>query len=159
MRIDDRLFGALVCLLGIAILWHSSGFPEVGAQYYGPAMFPYIIGGGFVVSGGWLLASGLQKSRAHGGLMSFPDWRGPPRRLAGVALMLVSILAFIFLGDRIGFQILSFATLIAMYVVAGRRLLQAAAIALVVTLCLDLLFTRLLRVPLPSGLLRDILWW
>ena len=159
MRIDDRLFGALLCLLGIAILWHSSGFPEAGAQYYGPAMFPTIIGACFVASGGWLLASGLQKSRALTGLMSFPDWRGPPRRLASVALMLVSIPAFVYLGNSIGFQVLSFATLLAMYVVAGRRLLQSAAIALIVTLCLDLLFTRLLRVPLPSGLLRDILWW
>lgn len=159
MRIDDRLFGVLICLLGVAILWHSAGFPSVGEQYYGPAMFPSVIGGSFVVSGAWLFASGLQKSRALSGLMSFPDWRGPARRVASVALMLVSILGFIYLGDRIGFQILSFATLVALYVTAGRRLLQSVGIALIVTLCLDLLFTRLLRVPLPSGLLRDVLWW
>ena len=36
MRIDDRLFGALVCLLGIAVLWHSAGFPAVAGQFYGP---------------------------------------------------------------------------------------------------------------------------
>lgn len=159
MRIDDRLFGALICLLGIAILWHSSGFPKVGDHYYGPAMFPSIIGVGFVVSGGWLLVAGLQKSLAPTGLVSFPDWRGPPRRLVGVALMLVSILAFVYLGDAVGFQVLAFATLVAMYLAAGRRVLQSAFIAFIVTLCLDLLFTRLLRVPLPSGLLRDVLWW
>jgi len=159
VRIDDRLFGVLVCLLGVATLWYSSDFPGVAKQFYGPALFPTIIGWGFVVCGIFLVGSAMRRSRTAAGLISFADWRGTPRGLASVVLMLASILAFIYLGDLIGFQILSFVTLVALYMAAGRKVLKAAAIALIVTLVLDLLFRKLLRVPLPDGLLAGFPLW
>ncbi len=159
MRIDDRLFGALVCLLGIAVLWHSAGFPAVAGQFYGPAMFPTLIGWGFVIGGGVLTGAGLRKSGFAGTWLAFPDWRGSRRGLAGVALMGASIGAFIFVGDRVGFQLLAFATLTLMYLTAGRSLVRSVATGLVVTLGLDLLFSKLLRVPLPSGWLAELPWW
>lgn len=155
MRVDERLFGALICLLGVVVLWHSAGFPEVAEQYYGPAMFPSIIGWGFVISGTWLFGAAVRRSGASRGLISFPDWRGSWRGAVSVVLMLVAILAFIYLGDWVGFQILSFVTLVLLYLTAGRGVLKSIAIAFAVTLCLDLLFSKLLRVPLPSGLLTD----
>lgn len=158
MRIDDRLFGVLVCLLGVATLWYSAGFPGVAKQFYGPALFPTIIGWGFVVTGIFLFGTAVRRPRA-GALLSFPDWRGAPRGLASVILMLASVLAFIYLGDAIGFQILSFITLVALYLTAGRGVVKAVAIALVVTLSLDLLFRKLLRVPLPDGLLAGLPLW
>jgi len=159
MRIDDRLFGALICLLGIAVLRHSAGFPAVAGQFYGPAMFPTLIGWGFVIGGGVLCGAGLRKSGLAGTWLAFPDWRGSRRGLAGVALMAASILAFIYAGDRVGFQILAFVTMTLMYLTAGRGVVRSVATGFVVTLCLDLLFSRLLRVPLPTGWLADLPWW
>lgn len=159
MSIDDRLFGALICLLGIGVLWYASGFPEVAGQYYGPAMFPSVIGWSFVLSGVWLFAGGFRKSVSLSGVISFPDWHGPPRGLVSVALMLVSIPAFVYLGDSLGFQVLSFVTMVLLYVTAGRSILKSVAIAFLITLAVDLLFSKLLRVPLPSGLLTDFFWW
>jgi putative tricarboxylic transport membrane protein len=159
VRIDDRLFGVLICLLGIAVLWYSAGFPAVAQQHYGPAMFPTIIGSGLVASGLVLTIAAVRQSAATARLLAFPDWRKSAGGVASVALMLASILSFLFLGERIGFQLLAFATLLLLYLAAGRSMLRSIGIAIGVTVCLDLLFSKLLRVPLPRGLLAQINWW
>ena len=158
MRIDDRLFGVLICLLGIFTLWYSAGFPPVAKQFYGPAMFPTVIGWAFVASGLVLVVSAFRKAQKVEGLIAFPDWRGAPRGVASVVLMLVSIPAFVYLGDVVGFQVLAFVTLALMYIAAGRGIATSLAVALLVTVALDLLFRKLLRVPLPGGLLADMPW-
>lgn len=159
MRIDERLLGALFCLLGIAVIRHSAGFPGIPGQYYGPALFPSVIGWGFVACGLVLLGAGLRRAGLRGRMLAFPDWRGSPRGLIGVAVMLAAIAAFVLLGDRIGFQVLAFLTLALLYLTAGRSVARSLFAALVVTVLMELLFGMLLRVPLPRGLLADLLVW
>jgi putative tricarboxylic transport membrane protein len=160
MRIDDRIFGLLVCLLGAGVLWYSAGFPDVAGQYYGPAMFPSIIGWGFVITGILLSGAAFRRPRAQGvPIISFPDWRGSSRGVARVGLMLASILAFAWLGEPIGFQILAFASLVLLNLSAGYGILKSIAVAFGVTLCFDLLFSQLLKVPLPRGLLTEFPLW
>lgn len=159
MRIGDALLGALFCLLGIGVLWHSAGFTGVSKQFYGPSLFPSIIGWGFVATGISLAVAAIRRSEVFTGLLSFPDWRGSPRGVVGVALMLLAVLAFIYFGDLIGFHLLAFATLTLLYRTAGRSVLQSIGIAFAVTLCFELLFSKLLRVPLPNGLLTGFPWW
>jgi len=158
MRIDDRLFGALICLLGIVVVRHSAGFPGIPGQYYGPALFPTVIGWGFVACGLVMAGAGLRRAGLRGALLAFPDWFASPRGLMSVAVMLGAIAAFVRLGDLIGFQILSFATLSLLYLIAGRSLARSVGAALLVTVLMELLFGKLLRVPLPRGLLTDIPW-
>lgn len=159
MRIDDRLFGALICLLGIVVIRHSASFPGIPGQYYGPALFPTVIGAGFVGCGLLLLGAGLRRAGLRTTLLSFPDWRGSPRGLVGVAVMLASIVAFVLAGDIVGFQVLAFSTLALLYLAAGRSIVRSVGAALVVTVFMELLFGKLLRVPLPRGLLSDLPWW
>jgi putative tricarboxylic transport membrane protein len=159
MRIDDRLFGVLICLLGIAVVRHSAGFPGIAGQYYGPALFPTVIGWGLVACGLVLLGAGLRRAGLRGPLLAFPDWLASPRGLLNVVLMLGAIVAFVLVGDLIGFQILAFSTLFLLYLTAGRSLARSLGAALVVTVLLELLFGRLLRVPLPRGLLTDVPWF
>lgn len=182
MRIDDRVLGMLFCLLGIVVVVHSAGFPGVPGHFYGPAMFPTLIGAGFAVCGLLLFGAGLRKAGAggsgtgggsgtdggsgdeatagtRGAWFAFPDWRGSPRALAGVALTLGAIVAFALFGDRIGFPVLAFVTLTLLYLTAGRGLLRSAGAALVVAVLMSVLFGKVLRVPLPPGLLVDLPWW
>jgi putative tricarboxylic transport membrane protein len=159
VRIDDRLLGVLFCLLGIAVVRYSAGFPGIPGQYYGPALFPSVIGWGFIACGAVMLGAGLRRTGLRGTLLAFPDWRASPRGLLGVAVMLAAIAAFVLLGDRIGFQILAFATLALLYAIAGRGLARSIVTALAVTVLMELLFGKLLRVPLPRGLLADLPWW
>jgi putative tricarboxylic transport membrane protein len=159
MRIDDRLLGVLFCLLGIAVVRHSAGFPGIAGQYYGPALFPTVIGWGFVACGLVLLGAGLRRAGLRGTMLALPDWGASPRGLLGVAVMLAAIVAFVLLGDRIGFQILAFTTLALLYAIAGRGLARSLGAALAVTVLMELLFGKLLRVPLPRGLLADLPIW
>jgi putative tricarboxylic transport membrane protein len=159
VRIDDRLFGVLACVLGIAVIRHSAGFPGVPGQYYGAALFPTVIGWGFVACGLVLLGAGLRRAGLSGAMMAFPDWIGSLRGLLGVAVMLGAIVAFALLGDLVGFQILAFATLTLLYLIAGRSVVRSIGAALVVTIFMELLFGKLLRVPLPRGLLTDLPWF
>ena len=45
-----------------------------------------------------------------------------------------------------------------MYLTAGRSILRSLVTALLVTLAFDLLFSKLLRVPLPTGWLTNYYW-
>lgn len=157
MRVNDVLFGALIALLGIGALWYARGLPDVPGHFYGPSLFPSIIGWGFVASGALLAGAALRRGGAFSGLIAFPDWRGSPRGLLQVALMVAAILVFIRFGDWLGFRLFAVATLASMYLAAGRGLLQSGAIALIVTLVLHFLFVNLLSVPLPAGVLADFL--
>ncbi|MEI2417043.1 tripartite tricarboxylate transporter TctB family protein [Orrella sp. JC864] len=160
MRVGDAVLGLMSLLLGALVLWHVRGFPEVPGHYFGPGLFPSAIAAGFVLAGVLLMVRGARRRRAA------PDPDGQPAAartgahgMAGAALAVGAILAFIFLGETVGFQLLALATLSAFYLWAGRRWLEILLLPLLLTLALDLLFGRLLRVPLPAGWLSGHLFW
>jgi len=150
VKINDLLFGLIIAGLGLAVLIYAGTLPDVPGHYYGPGLFPTVIGAGFLVCGG-VLAGSTFKSRERSTLIDCPDWRGASRGLVQVALMSVAILVFVGFGDLIGFRLFAFVTLAAMYLVAGRGLLVSLLLAVVITALLDTLFVGLLGVPLPVG--------
>lgn len=159
MRINDRLLALIACLLGVAILVHIRSYPEIPGHYYGPALFPGLVGWGMVLFGAllWLRAR-RQGHGAAGPWLSFPEWSGNRKGCVGAAIMLLAILAFMYLGEDAGFPLLSICTLAALFLWAGRGVLFSLGLAVTVTIAFDLLFSRLLSVPMPTGLLSPI-WW
>jgi putative tricarboxylic transport membrane protein len=151
VKIADLLFGIVVALLGAAVLAYAAALPGVPGHYYGPGLFPTIIGWGFVGCGTMLALSGWQRGERLTGLLAFPDWQGAPRGLALVGLMAIAILVFFFFGDMLGFRLIAFLVLAAMYRVGGRSLGFSVAVAALVSLGLNALFVNLLGVPLPVG--------
>lgn len=159
MRVDDRLLALVACLLGIAILLHIRSYPEIPGHFYGPALFPGLVGWGFVVFGVLLGIRTIRRGQgASGPWLAFPEWSGNVKGGVGAGLMLLAILGFMYLGDVAGFPLLSICTLAALYLWAGRGVLFSIALAVAVTIVFDLLFSRLLSVPMPTGLLSPI-WW
>lgn len=156
MKIGDGLLGLLVGALGLAVIWHVQGFPSVPGHFYGPGLFPGLIAVGLLACGGTLLLRALRTAPAGGFRLDPEAWRGHPRGAVSGALMLAAILAFIFLGDLVGFQILGFATLLGFYLWLGRSLPKALMFAAAITLALDLLFRLVLHVPVPSGPLTGV---
>lgn len=63
------------------------------------------------------------------------------------------LMAYVLLSDTIGFIPLSILILSVLLYRLGSALLPSLLIALTVTILLQLLFARVLLVPLPSGLL------
>lgn len=159
MHINDRLLALVACLLGVAILVHIRSYPEIPGHYYGPALFPGVVGWGLVVCGVLLWLRAWRQAHGIGGpWLSFPEWRGNLKGCVGAGLMLLAILAFMYLGEIAGFPLLSICTLAALFIWAGRSVLFSLLLAVVVTIAFDLLFSRLLSVPMPTGLLSPI-WW
>lgn len=157
MRIHDALIGALLALLGAAVIWHVSGFPVVAGQYYGPDLFPRLIGIGLVLFGAGLVLRGCVRADGAPRLLGLP-----PARQVGMGAMaglyiVASVAAIVFLGESVGVQLLVLAVLLAGLLARYRRPVVSVVLALALTAIFDLTFRVLLKVPLPSGLLQDFL--
>jgi putative tricarboxylic transport membrane protein len=154
MRLGDLLSGVLFVVLGLAVLAYARSLPQVPGHFYGPGLFPAIIGWGFTIGGGLLALSALRALVGSGvrlRLFSAPDWPIGPGRLLQVGLLFATILAFVALGEYLGFAAIAFLALVSMYVAAGRGIVLALVLATGVTAGLQLLFGKLLGVPLPPG--------
>ena len=69
--------------------------------------------------------------------------------------MIVAIAAYVLLGDALGFVVVAPAILVGLFVVFGVRPLHAAGLAVVASLVIWYVFYKLLRVPLPWGVLKN----
>jgi putative tricarboxylic transport membrane protein len=158
VRLSDTILGLLVGAFGVAILWHIASYPTIPGHYYGPAMFPAIVGWGFILFGGMLLLRSIRQAAWRKPLLDWQTWRNNGRGALAALFVLASIQAYIYLGDLIGFQILGFLIMAVLFLWAGRTLVFSIGLAVFVTVLLDALFSKLLRVPLPTGVLSQF-WW
>ena len=153
MKVNDALSGAALMLLGAVVLWHIQGFPPMPGQKYGPAWFPGLIAIGLIVCGALLIALRLRAETAQP-LVEMPDWVRRPRAVAGVVGVLGGLLFYIFAVDTLGFHV----TAILLLLVWSRLLRASWALALPMavgaTVVIHLAFYKLLKVPLPWGMLE-----
>lgn len=158
MRLNDAVIGIVLVLFALAMIWHTRTFPAMPGQDYGPALFPTLIGIGFIVTGAILIAGGLARRRTEPWFAGGPWLRSPPHVIDFLAVV-GGLLFYILLSDRLGFILTSLALLFVLLVLfRGGRPLSSFAIALVVTLVVNYAFTQLLLVPLPPGLLQSVLY-
>jgi putative tricarboxylic transport membrane protein len=120
-------------------------------QKFGPAWFPGLVAVGLGLCGVMLIASG---ARARGALVAFPDWihRPTPRRSVGAVLG--GLLAYILFADSLGFHLAGLA-LVSLWIRAlGGSWRVAIAVGVIGTVVIHLAFYKVLRVPLPWGVLE-----
>jgi putative tricarboxylic transport membrane protein len=127
VKINDALTGAALLALGLVILWHIQGFPAMPGQRFGPAWFPGIIAAGLAGCGLVLVVQGV-RSRAP--WVALDEWTRRSRPLAG------------------------FASIIWWLRVLGARWPLTLAVAIAAPILLHLAFYKVLRVPLPWGVLE-----
>ncbi|HET8877225.1 MAG TPA: tripartite tricarboxylate transporter TctB family protein [Casimicrobiaceae bacterium] len=160
MKLNDAVWGALVLLLGIAILVAIRNFPTIPGQQYGPALFPGVIAVGLIVCGGVLvyrhLALSSPQTRAR--WVTWDDWVHSPRHVVAFAVVVAVNVLYIALVDRLGFVLTAVAYLSALFAVFRVRARWVVPLAVVVTLIIHYAFYKLLRVPLPWGVLQGVAW-
>ena len=120
-------------------------------QRFGPAWFPGLIAGGLGVCGVLLVASG---ARQRGPWLVVPGWVRSRRAVLGVASVVGGLVFYIFAVDRLGFYITGTLLLAFWMRVLGTSWRWAVVIALVATVAIHLAFYKLLRIPLPWGVLE-----
>ena len=161
MKLNDAVWGALLALLGAAILWHVQGFPRIPGQNVGPALFPGVLAVAMLVCGAILIATGLKARRSAGATFRWavaPEWLRSRRHLLAFAVLVASNVFYLLVVDRLGFLLTAFVYLAALMWVLRVRLAVAVPVAFIMALAIHYAFYKLLRVPLPWGVLQGIAW-
>ncbi len=157
MKINDAIWGALAALFGVALLVHVQGFPAMPGQRIGPAYFPGLIGFGLIVCGVILAVRGW-RARAGARWSEMPEWSRSPRHVLGFAMLVAVNLLYLLGVDRLGFVITGIVYLTALFWVLRVPRTRIVPLAIVLTLLIHFAFYKLLRVPLPWGLLQPVAW-
>jgi putative tricarboxylic transport membrane protein len=148
----DRRVGIALALLALVVLWSSKDFPAVPGQKVGAGFLPTLVGVGLLLCGlalVWRSRGAPADPGAGGGA------EAAPRSRIGSSFVIVAVtVGYIALADRLGFLLVApiglFATFKAFQVNTRTALLWSIG----GTLLVHLAFYKLLRVPLPWGVLR-----
>jgi putative tricarboxylic transport membrane protein len=133
------------------VLWHIQGYPAMPGQKFGPAWFPGLIAVGLIVCGA-LLA--LQSLRVPAPLVSLPPWVRSSRPLIGVGLVIGGLLLYALAADAVGFYPTALLILVVWMRVLGASWRVTLPVAVIATVVIHLSFYKLLRIPLPWGILE-----
>ena len=152
MKFNDAVFGAIFLVLGLAIVHHVRSFPTIPGQQIGPALFPGLVAAGLAGCGALLIWSGL-RDRASQPWFVADEWTRSTRHVVAFLSVIGAIAFYIALADLLGFLIAGPTILFVLFLLFGVRPARAAVVAIVATLVIWYAFYKLLRVPLPWGVL------
>lgn len=157
MRVSDFISGAFFLALAIFIFVYAQTLPPMPGQRYGAGAFPTLIAIGL---GGFSLLLMIQGWRRRAGTrwIDLAPWARNGKTLGNFLLALALILVYVFLSERVGFIPLSIAILLVLFWRQGISLRRGALVAIGATLAIQIAFSDLLRVPLPRGILTNVLW-
>jgi len=158
MKINDVLIGACLFVLAIYIFVYAQTLPAMHGQPFGAATFPTVIALGLAACSALLAVRAWRGRRHHPDWVEFADWARVPRTRANFFITLGLILLYVVLSDRVGFIPLSIAILVTMFVRQKIPIVRGLVIAVLVTLAIQYAFGSLLRIPLPRGILTEVLW-
>ena len=150
MRLSDTALGLLVAAFGAALVFAALQLPGVRGQQFGAGFFPAIVGGLAVLAGFGIAAGGWRRG---GPAVVTAAWLRDPWALINIAILAGSIALFALVGDRVGFLPFAAALIWLVQWRMGTAPLRAALIAVPGAVLFQLLFAKLLRVPLPQGML------
>ncbi|WP_185827594.1 tripartite tricarboxylate transporter TctB family protein [Halomonas nitroreducens] len=156
MLLNPLLLGGLMALTGAITAWTSRNFPTMPGQDYGAGTFPMLIGIMLAVLGTLLALRGMRQREPlfawHGAVSASRVW-------LCLAAVCASVAIYALVTPILGFAIVVpviIALLIA-WLSQGRWLL-AVMTALISSLLVWLIFSELLHVPLPLGVLEEVVY-
>jgi putative tricarboxylic transport membrane protein len=120
-------------------------------QKFGPAWFPGMVALGLGICGALLVYQGARSGMAW---YSAPQWLSEPRARAAVAAVLGGLVVYILAADALGFHLTAIAITALWVRVLGASWRVTVPVALLAPVIIHLAFYKLLRVPLPWGILE-----
>jgi putative tricarboxylic transport membrane protein len=159
MQLSDRVTGLFLVALGGLAAYGGSRLPPVPGQQVGPNVFPMVVGAGLVVCG-TLIALGIGRQFEEGAQAKLaaqsPDVEAPASAWWRGLMALVPpglLLFYVLVADRLGFLLTAAIIVFITATALGARLRLALPLAIGAPLFVHLVFSKLLRVPLPFGLI------
>jgi putative tricarboxylic transport membrane protein len=159
MKLNDAVWGALLLLFSAALLVHVQSFPKIPGQQVGPALFPGIIAVALGVCAVLLVVKGLAARRTPGERahwIELDTWTHEGRYVVAFLVTVGVNVFYILAVDWLGFLIVGTIYLSVLFAVYGVTRKWVLPIAVIVTLGIHYAFYKLLKVPLPWGLLQGI---
>lgn len=145
----DVALGLAFAVGGAALIVASRAFPAmVPGTIVGPGLMPMLCGAIFLIFGGVLSLTAFQRYRRDGNVTEGEVERGS---LPFAIVLMGGLVAVVWLADYLGFVVVSFLYSLAVTRAGGARWIYAAILALSVTMLTYVLFSNLMRVPLPRG--------
>ncbi|WP_061931304.1 tripartite tricarboxylate transporter TctB family protein [Aureimonas sp. AU22] len=145
----DRIGGLALAGLGAATITAAAQLPSVPGQPIGPAVFPYVIGAGLCLCALLILFSaGVSEEEEPVDLA-----RSRGATLLRLALPSLLLVFYVYSVETLGFLLSGFVVVLAASLLLGARPLVALPLAVVMPALIHTIFSSLLRVPLPAGLL------
>jgi putative tricarboxylic transport membrane protein len=156
VKLNDALLGLVFLALSIAVLVAIQGYPRIPGQSIGPGAFPGLIA---ILLAGCSIAliwRGWRERHAQP-LITLGAWLASPRHLRNFLLTVGALVFYVLAAEKIGFLICGAVILLCLFVALRVKPWLAVALAVCVPLLIHLIFYKLLRVPLPWGVL-PVLW-
>jgi putative tricarboxylic transport membrane protein len=157
VKLNDAIFGLALLALGVAVLFGVQGFPKIPGQPVGPALFPGLVASGLCIAGVLLVVRGL-RGQAGQPWLAWDDWVRSPRHIGALAVLLGSVVFYIAAAELLGFLPTAALILLLLFVILRVPVPRAVLLALVASLAIHFAFYKLLRVPLPWGVLTPYAW-
>lgn len=157
MKVNDALSGAALVALGTIVLWHIRDFPKIPGQNYGAAWFPGWIATGLIICGALLIATRLRAADVQPPFTP-PEWARRGRAVASVASVIAGLVIYVLVVDALGFHITAAVLLLAWSRLLGASWRLAVPVSLAATVVIHLAFYKLLKIPLPWGLLERVVF-
>lgn len=156
--LGDLVSGAVSALFGTTVVVYVQRFPQLEDGSPGPALFPGIVGGlfvlfGLILVGRWVrdrvTRSVTTQEPRDDATVTGPSWTA----WINAAAVVGSIVFYLLVVDVLGFNLTIAVCLFGLAWKLGARVWVALGSAVVTTAVIYLVFQRLLLVPLPAGFL------
>jgi putative tricarboxylic transport membrane protein len=147
MKRNDIIAGIIFIVLGIFIFTQTIHYPTpLEKGHPGPGLFPNILALLFI---GFGLALILKARKLISvGVEITPG----PRKISNALFVLAIVAVYIGIVDFVGFLVTSAVLLFLLMKKLRVTILKSAIASIIITLFVNLMFSKILRVPLPWGI-------
>lgn len=146
----DYIGGGIFMALGVFIWSMTLQFPGLEGGHPGPSLFPRVLAALFIFFGAMVVYHGWKSRRVKEEPAAGEEI---PLNKFNPILVLILIAGFIALANRLGFIITGAAILFILMMKLRVSLLKSSIVSILLVCFVYLMFSKLLRVPLPIGLL------
>lgn len=151
MKINDRIIGGIAILGGVSIIATTFGFREIPGQMFGSAFFPRILGSALIIIGATQAITG-----ANGKPLTVSEiLKG--RSGFQVLAALIAVVLWVLISPLLGFILTTSSLIAGLAILANGRFWPSVLIGIVMSFILFFVFGKLLRVPLPYGIIESAL--
>ncbi len=146
----DYIGGGIFAALGVFIWALTFQFPVLEDGHPGPSLFPRVLGTLFFIFGFMVVFNGWKSRRTP---EESPPESELPLNYFNPIVVILLIAAFIALASKLGFILSGAAILFVLMMKLRVPLLKRSIVSVALVCIVFFIFSKVLRVPLPIGLL------